>query len=76
MDLTSTEEDHAESDSENDNSSLSESQSSPPLFNPEGTHCPANIKNEEVISKVTGNPKYTKRAKTKENPIGSHEVSQ
>ena len=74
VDITSTEDDHAESDSKNDNSSLSESQSSPSLFNPEGTHCPANIKNEEVTSKVTGNPKYTKRAKTKENPLEKAEL--
>ena len=44
VDLTSTEEDHAESDSENDSSSVSESQSSPSLFEPEGVHCPANVK--------------------------------
>ena len=76
VDLTSTEEDNAESDSENDNSSVSGSHSPPsPLpSNPEGTHCSAVIKNEEVISKVTGNPKYTKRAKTKENPLDKAEL--
>ena len=74
LDLTSTEEDRAESDSENDSSFVSESRSSPSLFKPEGVHCPANIKNEEVISKVTSNPKYTKRAKTKENPVEKAEL--
>ena len=68
VDLASTEEDHA-GDSENDNnSSISESRSSPSLFKPKGIHCPADIKNKEVISKVTGNTKYTKHAKTKEHP--------
>lgn len=75
VDLTSTEDDHAESDSENDNnSSVSESRSLPSLFKPEGIHCPANIKNEEVVSKVTGNTKYTKRAKTKESPLEKAEL--
>ena len=69
-------ENNAESDSENDNSSVSGSHSSPSLLpsNPEGTHCSAVIKSEEVISKVTGNPKYTKRAKTKENPLDKAEL--
>ena len=72
VDRNTTEEDHAESDSENDNnSSVSES---PSLFKPEGIHCPANIKNEEVISKVTGNTKYTKHAETKENPLEKAEL--
>lgn len=60
VDLTSTAEDHA--NTENDNSSVSELRSSPSLFNPERIHCPASRRNEKVILKVTGNPKYTMRS--------------
>lgn len=75
VDITSTDEDPVESGSEHDdNSSVSESQSlSPSPVNLEEKHCPA-MKNEEIISKLTGYPKYTKRAKTKENPLDKAEL--